>query len=250
MHYTAPYLLNPVHRITVSLVGAGGTGSQMLSCLARMDHALRALGHRGLRVTVYDPDTVEPSNVGRQLFGPGEIGANKAVAIVARFNRAFGLDWTAVPQAYDPDKTPFANITVTCVDKVAPRLAIGKAFRKQTSGHPEYRAYYWMDLGNTQKTGQVILASSKIEQPESSACTTVDTLPSVTEEFDLKAVREKDSGPSCSMAEALSKQSLFINSTLAQQGAALLWTLLRDYRTDVRGFFVNLDTFRTLPVKV
>jgi hypothetical protein len=32
--------------------------------------------------------------------------------------------------------------------------------------------------------------------------------------------------PSCSLAEALEKQDLFINSTLANMAASLLWNLL------------------------
>lgn len=252
LHFTPGYLVNPNHRITVDLVGVGGTGSQMLSCLARVDHALRALGHRGLYVTAYDPDTVEAPNIGRQLFCPGELGANKAVAAVSRYNRAFGLDWNAVPEAYRMESESRTNITVTCVDSVKPRLELGKVFRKQRymPGALEDRRYYWLDLGNGKRTGQVILGSTKTDQPATKNYDTVDTLPLVTEEFDLTAVNEKDSGPSCSMAEALAKQDLFINSVLAQTAGSLLWTVLRDTCTDVRGFYVNLDTYRTLPVRL
>ena len=58
VHFVAPYFLNPVHRISIDLVGVGGSGCQMLSALARIDHALYAMGHPGLKVTAYDPDTV------------------------------------------------------------------------------------------------------------------------------------------------------------------------------------------------
>ena len=68
VHFTDSYLLNPRHEITVSLIGSGGTGSQVLTCLGRMDTALRALQHPGLFVTMYDPDIVTQANMGRQLF--------------------------------------------------------------------------------------------------------------------------------------------------------------------------------------
>ena len=68
VHYTDSYLMSPQHPVTVNLIGAGGTGSQVLTCLARLDTALRGLGHPGLFVTLYDPDTVTEANIGRQLF--------------------------------------------------------------------------------------------------------------------------------------------------------------------------------------
>lgn len=37
VHYTDNYLINPQHPVTVNLIGAGGTGSQVLTCLARLD---------------------------------------------------------------------------------------------------------------------------------------------------------------------------------------------------------------------
>ncbi|MBO8471748.1 MAG: ThiF family adenylyltransferase, partial [Bacteroidetes bacterium] len=78
VHYIDNYLINPQHPVTVNVIGAGGTGSQVLTCLARFDTALRGLGHPGLFVTVYDPDTVTEANIGRQLFSPSDIGLNKA----------------------------------------------------------------------------------------------------------------------------------------------------------------------------
>ena len=78
VHYTDSYLMNPQHPVTVNIIGAGGTGSQVLTCMARLDVTLRALGHPGLFVTLYDPDTVTGANIGRQLFSPSELGLNKA----------------------------------------------------------------------------------------------------------------------------------------------------------------------------
>ena len=79
VHYTNSYLLSPQHRISVNLIGAGGTGSQVLETLARIDSALFKLGHPGLFVTTFDADEVSESNIGRQLFSPADIGLNKSV---------------------------------------------------------------------------------------------------------------------------------------------------------------------------
>lgn len=52
--------------ITVALVGAGGTGSQVVTALAQMHYALIKLGHPGgLNVTVIDDDRVSDANIGR-----------------------------------------------------------------------------------------------------------------------------------------------------------------------------------------
>lgn len=63
VHFTDSYLINPQHPVTVHLIGAGGTGSQVLEALARMDAALIRLGHPGLYVTVFDADEVSESNI-------------------------------------------------------------------------------------------------------------------------------------------------------------------------------------------
>lgn len=263
MHFVPQYFLNPVHPIKVTLVGAGGNGSQMLSALCRIDHALRALGGQGLQVVVFDPDKVEAPNVGRQLFTAGDLGQNKAECLVSRFNRLYGNRWEAVPEKFD--MTHFGNITITCVDNVDVRREIGKEFRKRNiseaafrrDGGRDYRcqyrehyAFYWLDLGNGQRTGQAVLGSNRVPQPDTKDYRTAEYLPVVTEQFDLAKVKDTDSGPSCSMAEALSKQDLFVNSVLVQTAASLLWSLLTDAAIDVRGFYINLDTYRTAPIPV
>lgn len=68
--------------------------------------------------------------------------------------------------------------------------------------------------------------------------------------FDLTQVNEQDSGPSCSLAEALRKQDLFINPTLAQLGCALLWKLFREVKIEYHGIFLNLSTLKTNPIPV
>ena len=53
IHFTDHYLLSPHHPVTVFVIGAGGTGSQVVTNLARMNKALQSLGHVGLHVTVF-----------------------------------------------------------------------------------------------------------------------------------------------------------------------------------------------------
>ena len=250
IHYTDNYLLNPTHRVTVNLIGIGGTGSQVLTCLARIDYALQALGHPGLHVTAYDPDEITEANIGRQLFSPSDLGLNKATVLVTRINQFFGNDWGAMPKKYDGER---ANITISCVDTVKARLSIAKQL-KTTGRYHSYdynKSLYWLDFGNMTNTGQVVLGTiGDIKQPKSRKYETVSELKMVTELFDLTKVDEKDAGPSCSLAEALHKQDLFINSTLAQHGCALLWQMITTGYIDCNGLFLNMETHKVNPIKL
>lgn len=262
VHFVPEYFLAPVHPISIDLVGAGGNGSQMLSALARMNHALLALGHPGLYVKIYDPDTVQAPNIGRQLFTQNDLGQNKAECLASRFNRMFGTNWDASQETYG-NFYPKCNIIISCVDNKETRQKINTMFRSSNINanqaksknfgsqyYNEHYSFYWLDLGNTQNTGQAILGSNRVPQPESENHDTLEYLPTAVEQFDFSKIKEQDSGPSCSMAEALSKQDLFINSTLVQASASLLWSLLRDIALDTRGLFLNLENYRMSPLPI
>lgn len=252
IHYTDNYLINPTHPVTVNLVGVGGTGSQVLTALARIDHALYSLGHPGLFVRAFDGDIVTESNLGRQLFAKCDTGVNKATVLITRINRFFGLSWEAADKNYEPRKDSMANIIISCVDNVKSRIAIQKHLvDRDYHSYGQNLPYYWLDFGNTQKTGQVILGNiRKIDQPQVEDIETVADIKTIAEMFDLSKVKDDDSGPSCSLAEALQKQDLFINSTLAQIGSALLWKLLSSGSIDYHGAYLNLETMNVNPIKL
>lgn len=251
-HYCDQYLLNPIHPISVNVIGAGGTGSHVLTALARLNVALRGLGHLGLHVTAYDDDLVSPSNVGRQMFSQADVGFNKAVTLVSRINRSFGTDWNAIPQRFIGDET-HANITLTCVDTITARLAVRDSLnvaRKniRKDGNPAERAIYWMDFGNSRKSGQVVLGTVAYNK---TVAESVEYLPDVFSLYPwLKDVTDDDSTPSCSQVDALLKQDLFINSLLAQSGVDILWQLFRELRLKNHGLFLNLETTRMNPIAV
>jgi PRTRC genetic system ThiF family protein len=251
MHFTDAYLLNPTHPVTVNLVGCGGTGSQVLTALARINHTLAALGHPGLHITAYDPDSVTEANFGRQLFSVSDKGLNKAIVLTSRVNRFFSTGWEAVPDFYD--NRP-ANIIITCTDTVKSRLSVAGEllFRTDKNNRNDFeKPLYWLDFGNTQNAGQVILGTfGEIRQPKSEKYIPVGKLPCITERFDLTQINEKESGPSCSLAEAIERQDLFINSTLANIGAKLLWKLFREGMTDQAGVFLNMHTMKMNPVEL
>ncbi|MDB5129993.1 PRTRC system ThiF family protein [Mucilaginibacter sp.] len=259
VHIVQKELLQPYNPVTINLIGAGGTGGQVLTALARMNHALIALGHAGLFVRVFDNDTVDHANLGRQLFTTAEIGLHKSVALINRINRFFGTNWKAETLRYDKQSlsnkdVASAVITISCVDTVQARFDIAdvlKYLAKSYGGRNHVQ--YWMDFGNSRTNGQVILSTlEKIKQPASELYKPVESLPLVTDEFKelLYSSEKEDNTPSCSLAEALTKQDLFINSALANCGASLLWQLFREGILSNRGFFLNIKDFRAQPLKV
>lgn len=258
VHFVPNELLRPYNPVTINLIGAGGTGSQVLTALARMNHALIQLGHAGLFVRLFDDDTISSANLGRQLFTTAELGQYKSVALINRINRFFGTNWKAETIKFDNELAGSASlfastITISCVDKAETRFQIAKLLSTfALDYHGRSRSLYWMDYGNSRVSGQVVLSTlDTIKQPASEQYNPVDSLPLVTEEFkDLLQAGEADETPSCSLAEALTKQDLFINSALANCGASLLWQLFREGALFYRGFFLNLQDFRTQPLKV
>ncbi|MFC5683661.1 PRTRC system ThiF family protein [Flavobacterium sp. MAHUQ-51] len=260
IHYADNYLINPTNPITVNLIGAGGSGSCMLTALARMNHSLITLGHTGIELCLYDDDVITTANLGRQLFADTELGLYKSVALINRCNRFFGTNWKAISEKFNSNNLSSfphkgkANIFISCVDSASARFDIAKALEsfKEINYWERNQCLYWMDLGNAQNTGQVILATvGEIPQPDSKRYTTISKLPFVTDEFKEQLDAQKDNNePSCSLAQALEKQDLYINSTLANMGASLLWNLFRDGMTSYRGFFLNLADFKSRPIVV
>lgn len=249
-HYVAPEILNPTHPVTVHLVGVGGTGSMILSELGRIDRGLRALGHPGLHVVAFDPDTVSDANVGRQLFAPCDIGCNKARLLVERVNRFYGLAWESISAEYRiPELRTLPQILITAVDTGKARQKIGSALKTRFPQKTRKEPLYWLDAGNRAADGQVVLGCmGKIKQPTKDAVARVDT---IVDLFNLESLdAEQDQGPSCSLAEALDRQDLFINRAMATFACDLLWKMFREGRLSIHGCFVNLASFRVNPLPV
>jgi PRTRC genetic system ThiF family protein len=240
-HLIDPRLLQ--QRVHIHLVGVGGNGAQMAARLARLDIAMRALGHpAGLRVTAWDPDEVSESNVGRQLYSPSDVGHNKAVLTVHRLNLFYGLDWAAVPARYEPNTwLDDATLVVSCVDSRSAR----RALHDSTRG-----VCYWLDMGNTESTAQVVLG-----QPEGRYWDETKygpRLPVVTDLYPeiVDPSIADDNTPSCSVRMSLVSQGLFVNDAVVTFACQLLYRLFSQGRLSVHGAVINLDTLRTAPIEV
>jgi PRTRC genetic system ThiF family protein len=258
----------------VHLIGAGGNGCHMAFGLARLGMAMRELGHPyGLDVVVWDDDTVSEANVGRQLYARSDVGQFKASVLCNRINAFYGTCFTANPRRFETiSERP--EFVISCVDSAASRRQIHGLV---TGGWTAPR--YWLDLGNGERDGQFVLgqpddgerrrilkelasykgqtqyakhierAMEKLKLLDAEAPA---RLRCVTELFPdlLDEGFQEDDTPSCSLAEALSRQSLFVNQTLSAHALALLWNMFRYGEIDHCGGFVNLATGVMTPIPV
>ena len=237
-------------RVAIHLIGVGGNGAQMAACLARLDIAMKALGHPcGLHVAAFDADRVSEANVGRQLYSPADVGRFKALVTIHRLNQFYGLDWTAHPARYEDYQRDRrlhlgADILISCVDSRAARRAIhARVF------HPHTNYRYWLDLGNTESTAQVVLGQAP---RRARAGEDEPRLPCVTELFPelLDESVPDDNRPSCSVRVSLASQGLFVNDVAVRFAAQLLYELFSKGRITEHGVMVNLDSKRSGPIEV
>lgn len=211
------------HAIQVLVVGAGGTGSQVAQGLAPLHMALKALGHPyGLDVHIMDPSNVREANIGRQPYYPADVGLAKSTVLASRINLQYGSMGVRVHSHVTADieevvnPNPFsheADIIIGCVDTKRGRETISRVVEKC----PEI---CWIDIGNRADDGQVVIGNG------SKAKFHVPTVAHLFPEI-IDITTPDDNEPSCSMAESLERQSLFINRECALQALDMLSRFLR-----------------------
>lgn len=246
MHFLHEELISD--RVRIALAGVGGNGAQMLHCLARLDIAMRELGHpSGLFVSAFDPDTISEANIGRQIWFPSDVGENKAIVAVERINLAYGLDWVALPTRYDAAEHQAwskCDLLISCVDTRAARAQFDGFIRRGLGP-----AHYWLDLGNEEHIGNCVLG--EVPRRHREAQQTM-RLPLVTELFAdlLKKGKAEPNTPSCSVRLSLQSQGLFINDVTVRFAAQMLYRLFTQGTIPYHGALINLASMRVNPIAV
>lgn len=143
---------DPNHYLkTITIVGLGGTGSQVARLVGRLVYDMKRNRRHAPDILLIDPDKVEEKNVGRQLFAPSDVGQYKAEIVGKRLNYALGLSTRWIPDAVDA-KRHFdrysSNIVISCVDNHLARREIHKIDGITISS------------GNHSNAGQVNIGSS------------------------------------------------------------------------------------------
>jgi len=229
------------HRpVNIWVIGVGGTGSEVLSSLARIDYAVRALGHSGLKVTAWDGDKVEAPNIGRQAFYPADLGKNKAIVTIERINYLFGNHWVANPTMFDAESgLGGCDLLITCVDIAQFRADIAKESVNY------YSSVLWLDTGNGSHDGQVIIGRLGRYTPNDEV-----PLPNVFDFYPSLDGMKEDNTPSCSMEEALANQDLPINRAVANVAMQLIWSLLRHGGLSHQGAFLDIRRGTVTPINI
>ncbi len=143
----------------IAVIGCGGTGSFVAEGLCRL------LGNEEFNLLLIDHDRVEPHNLRRQNFFAGDVGKFKSQALAERLSRQYGrkIGYSVYP--YDPETLGEASfgggyrrvmrgILIGCVDNPAARRTIsqGKTWSWGT---------WWLDSGNGQDSGQILLGNAR-----------------------------------------------------------------------------------------
>lgn len=231
---TDPYLINGQHRITVNVVGCGGTGSILITKLARLNEALIHLEHPGLYVTAIDYDTVEEHNVGRQMFTRNDIGHFKANVLISKINMAFGYDWDCLNRKFKHGDHR-CNILISCVDNVTARKKMMESFFEKSNSFDTTKRFYYVDCGNARNFGQVIITDKdrKLKSIE-------DIAPNWN-----KQNTKKLQGEGCNYLDRLNEQDLFINDWASMYAITIIKDLLFEKRLNYQGFFFNTNRYET-----
>lgn len=246
MHLIKSFLSNPLSPINIDLVGVGGTGSYVLQGLAKLNlvHKELVINSQGINVNVYDPDVISKSNTVRQLYNDNEIGESKAMTIVSNINRNYGFDWNAFEEKYDVKKAKETQIIILCPDNMKVRKQVydylSYKIKEQNINYGE--GIYVIDFGNSYNYGQVYVSYV----PGKNVATET---PSYGFPKNYLETKEDLNEPSCSIAEAISKQKLFMNPLLANHGLNLLDELLTKEQMIHKGIYVSLETLTSKSIQ-
>lgn len=243
-HVINPYLASPMHPITISVIGAGGNGSRMISKLGQINAALKMLDHPGLFVKLFDDDKVERHNIGRQMFSESDIGKYKSIVCIERINRFYGTPWVAITEKINETSETHlrTNLIITCVDNNEARRIVDRLPLYSSNLHHEKRLY-WLDMGNGKDRGQFNLSTFGLKK---------NRLKSLFDLYGYKPSNPDDNQPSCSMEESLRKQDLFVNDLLVTYVSNFLWNILRkNCIITYQGMFLNFETniITEIPIK-
>lgn len=200
-----------------------------MSHLCRICQAWTKLGGAAFAIELWDHDNVSAANLARQVFCEADIGQPKALVVAQRLRSFFGVPVEPVIEPYAGTQLGENGLIVGCVDTIEARRTIHESVDELKT--------YWLDMGNTDQSGQVVLGGHGLP-------TLFDVYPHLIKAKDPKNV------PSCSMAEALARQDLFVNSTIATLGGQLLWQLMRHGGLNHHGYVVNLQDGIVLPLRV
>lgn len=219
------------------LVGAGGTGAYVAQHVGKIMHSIYYIQNKGAHLTIVDPDIVEERNIGRQLFCNAEVGQPKAEALARRYGQAWGLNATSFVGRFDEGLVIGRDLTILigCVDNAEARLALAQTLEHNpiSNSLDNPPAMWWIDCGNLNETGRVLLGTANSSEQLRGACPEKNVaiaLPGPAMQYpDLLTARPEEmdfSGMSCAQLAEANLQSLNINAAIAVEAADMITRLI------------------------
>lgn len=242
-------LLGDVNRFRIMLVGCGGTGSSLALALAGLAYHARQKGIE-VELTLVDPDQVDDTNPGRQIFTPLEAsaGVSKCCSLATRLNLAYGLAISAWPERYEADLASqwfnhgaggYAqpHLIIGAVDNTAGRREIAKTVEA-------FNGRVWaLDSGNDRWSGQVLIGNlTDLGQIKLDRLGLCNGLPSpYVQEPELLEPDPDEQNQSCAEMALAETQSLMVNRMAAAIAAHYVATFVLQRQVLQLGSAFNLD---------
>lgn len=242
-------LFGDVDRFHIMLVGVGGTGSALASCLASLAYHAQQKGIQ-IDLTLVDHDTVEARNCGRQNLAVQSAitgGIAKVSDLALRLNAAYGLNIVAWPTKYEAGmasqwfnghtwRGACTHLIIGCVDNYLARREIAQTVAN-------YNGKLWcIDSGNDRYNGQVLIGNmtdiAKIKVDPLGICT---GLPSpYLQEPDLLKPDPTEQTLSCAELTMAEEQSLMVNRMAATLVAQVVTEIVLHREIRQMGTVFNL----------
>ncbi len=234
----------------ILVVGCGGTGGFVAEGLCRL------FAGTNVPLVLIDYDRVEPHNLLRQNFYPGEVGKFKSQALAERLSRQFGRSIAYCVYPYDVDlighelgggmyKLMSQGIIIGCVDGPEARGSIAERF---------IQSNWWIDAGNGRDSGQVLIGNTAAPQLLSQSFDEerqeVDRLPIPTWQLPsllVPVTKEPVPRRDCAEAVAADEQSPVINQAMATLVLQFVYRFLTKKLTWM-GAYIDLEAGTLQPV--
>lgn len=215
------------------------------------------LGNHSINLILVDPDRVEPRNLVRQQFFPGDLGKFKSQALAERLSRQYGrpVAYSVYPYMHDMVYKDLGSglvtqaaqgLIISCVDNAAARRSIAENMLGMN---------WWLDAGNGFSSGQVLIGNAdnmmylegcfKEKYGEVIAL----PLPSTQEPSLLIPVAKPAvDDPSCADAVASDEQSPVINQAMATLVLQFVYLLVKAELTWMGAYLdLELGTLQMVP---
>lgn len=240
----------------VYLIGLGGTGSQWARTICRTIWNMKQRRLHIPTLTFIDGDKIEIANVGRQMYVSADQGKYKAQVLAQRFSCAMGLAVEYINEYFEHSMlgNKYGALICGAVDNHYARAEIAKTLEHN-------RGCLWIDAGNHEKSGQVIIGNAvtpdKVWQsidPDTKRCY---GLPSPTLLFPDLLQPEQPNEPdqpvnpaSCAERVVSNTQHMLINDQIGIIAGHYSYQILNREPLCHFATFTDMDTMstRSLPI--